>query len=441
MSAVSIPPKSLSNPLSILVVSPGHPYETTGGTETIAYHLFLAFNRRPDLKAVFLYPRNASGRYERPIIQPNSIGPNEYSFPHRYGKSYFTSYTFFDDMRTFDLSYAHSIYKFVSELSPNIIHFHHYHQVGLELMELCRDAAPTALLCLTLHDYKMICPNNGHLIRSSSAPPQLLSETLCSDPSLSHCTKCCSRKAGPIALEARRQRFKKFLQNIDLLITPSQFAREMYITWGVPTTDIRYIPNSMPARNLPPTPEKYPTKIRNVFGFFSRQSPYKGLSVLLDAAQRLNKTAKSSGIVFHINSEVSLLTRLKFAMQFLHPRNVRVQWNGAYPHTSMSNRYFAVDWVIVPSVWWENAPLVILEALAHGRPVICSNIGGMKELVRNGENGLLFDAGNPIALATVISEAVSKPSLWSHLVQNTHTVRNIDQMASETLAAYQELYN
>jgi len=55
----------------------------------------------------------------------------------------------------------------------------------------------------------------------------------------------------------------------------------------------------------------------------------------------------------------------------------------------------AVDWVVVPSIWWENSPLVIQEAFAHGRPVICSDIGGMAEKVAHEKNGLHFRANDP----------------------------------------------
>ena len=53
-----------------------------------------------------------------------------------------------------------------------------------------------------------------------------------------------------------------------------------------------------------------------------------------------------------------------------------------------------IDWVVVPSIWWENSPLVIQEAFLHGRPVICSDIGGMAEKVRHGVDGLHFRVGD-----------------------------------------------
>ena len=70
-----------------------------------------------------------------------------------------------------------------------------------------------------------------------------------------------------------------------------------------------------------------------------------------------------------------------------------------------------VDWVIVPSVWWENAPLVIQEAFAFGRPVICSNVGGMAEAVADGTNGLHFARGDARSLAQAMHRAIEQPGL------------------------------
>jgi hypothetical protein len=72
-----------------------------------------------------------------------------------------------------------------------------------------------------------------------------------------------------------------------------------------------------------------------------------------------------------------------------------------------------VDWVVVPSIWYENAPLVIQEAFQHGKPVICSDIGGMAEAVTDGVDGLHFRAGSAGALSDTLLRAATTPGLWS----------------------------
>ena len=79
---------------------------------------------------------------------------------------------------------------------------------------------------------------------------------------------------------------------------------------------------------------------------------------------------------------------------------------GAYRAEDLPGLMAAVDWVVVPSIWWENAPLVIQEAFLHRRPVITSAIGGMAEMVRDGVDGLHAPADDPAGLAAVLARAV-----------------------------------
>ena len=78
---------------------------------------------------------------------------------------------------------------------------------------------------------------------------------------------------------------------------------------------------------------------------------------------------------------------------------------GKYAHDDLPRLMAEVDWVVVPSRWWENSPLVIQEAFLHQRPVICSDIGGMAEKVADGVDGLHFRAGDPRSLARVLERA------------------------------------
>jgi glycosyltransferase involved in cell wall biosynthesis len=96
-----------------------------------------------------------------------------------------------------------------------------------------------------------------------------------------------------------------------------------------------------------------------------------------------------------------------------------------------------VDWVVVPSVWYENAPLVIQEAFQHGRPVICSDIGGMAEKVTDGVDGLHFRAGDARDLAATLQRAVTSPGLWERLSAGIQPVHDLETHVN----TLQELYS
>ena len=112
---------------------------------------------------------------------------------------------------------------------------------------------------------------------------------------------------------------------------------------------------------------------------------------------------------------------------------------GRYGHDKLPALMAAVDWVVVPSIWWENSPLVIQEAFAFGRPVICSDIGGMAEKVDDGVNGLHFRARDVESLATAIERAVADPSLWSTLRSHVTPAHSMDDHVARLSELYREL--
>ena len=112
-----------------------------------------------------------------------------------------------------------------------------------------------------------------------------------------------------------------------------------------------------------------------------------------------------------------------------------LRWVGPYEQTELPQRMSKVDWVIVPSIWWENSPMVIQEAFANGRPVICTGIGGMAEKVRDGVDGLHFEVRNPLDLADTLGRAACEPNLLDKLKANIRSPLSLKECAD----AYLEL--
>ena len=98
-----------------------------------------------------------------------------------------------------------------------------------------------------------------------------------------------------------------------------------------------------------------------------------------------------------------------------------------------------VDVVIVPSIWYENAPLVIREAFLARRPVITADFGGMREWVRDGVNGLLFQPRNVDDLRQKINRFITEPDLVTQLSQAFPAVRSISEDATLLGKHYQRL--
>ncbi len=117
----------------------------------------------------------------------------------------------------------------------------------------------------------------------------------------------------------------------------------------------------------------------------------------------------------------------------------RVLWSGVYDHGEVSRVLRELDIIVIPSLWYENSPNSILEALAHGTPVIASNHGGMAELVQHEKNGLVFEAGNPVDLAYQLQRLIDSPELLSKLRGGIVALKSEAQEIDELLAIYDSI--
>jgi glycosyltransferase involved in cell wall biosynthesis len=175
---------------------------------------------------------------------------------------------------------------------------------------------------------------------------------------------------------------------------------------------------------------------RNRFAYFGQLNPFKGIRVLVDAVTRIPADTWGDSVlyVFGGNLEHQPPDFQAAVKDLFKVAGRRLRFMGSYKSADLPALMREVDWTIVPSTWWENAPVVIQEAYFHGRPVIASNIGGMAEKVRDGIDGLHFHVSNPESLAATMTDAIRDPGLWDRL----H--RGIRPPTSAALAATQHAH-
>jgi glycosyltransferase involved in cell wall biosynthesis len=234
-----------------------------------------------------------------------------------------------------------------------------------------------------------------------------------------------------------RERFIKTLfGQVDRFIAPSQFIKDRFIAWGLPAASIEVIANGRP--HVEPAPHRLSVDGRRpVFGYFGNLNPWKGVPSLLKAAQRLTSSGFEDfelrihgGAPFQSKDFVDEIEAL---LDETEPQVIRL---GQYRRDELPALIAAVDWVVMPSIWWENAPLVIQEAFLHRRPVIASNIGGMAEAVRDEIDGLHVRPDDPVSLATTMRRAMETPGLWDSLVSGITSPPDIAAVADHHLIAY-----
>jgi glycosyltransferase involved in cell wall biosynthesis len=320
--------------------------------------------------------------------------------------------------------------RLLRTFQPDIVHFHHALLIGVEAFQLVRRTLPHAAIALTLHDYYPICANDGQMVTTGD-------RRLCRTPSADACSRCFP--------EITRDRFvmrelfvKQAFSLIDRFVSPSEFLKRRYVDWGLPEERIQVIRNGL--RDIPVAPHRPlpPGGRRNRFAFFGHLNPFKGALVAINAVRRVVEQGGGPvSLALHGASDYQTDAFKAELAKALDGASYIVA-GGRYGRDEMPMYMADADWVVVPSIWWENAPLVIQEAFQHRRPVICSGIGGMAESVRDGVDGLWFRPGDSAHLAEKMTAALD-PELWSQMAGNIQSPRSMTEAAEDHLTLYQEL--
>ena len=98
-----------------------------------------------------------------------------------------------------------------------------------------------------------------------------------------------------------------------------------------------------------------------------------------------------------------------------------------------------IDWVVMPSIWWENSPIVIQEAFSFGRPLVVSGMGGMAEKVQDGVNGIHVRPNDPQSLADGLMRAALSERMWTDCSANIKNPPNISQTVNQVVDIYRKL--
>lgn len=311
--------------------------------------------------------------------------------------------------------------------APDVVHVHHTLLLGVEMLFLVRRVLPRARIVFTLHDYLPICPNDGQMVTSTGA--------LCDGPRPDACAACVGDRTAEDVVR-RERHLKTLLGLVDVFVAPSRFLRDRFVAWGLPADRIVVVANARPAGPVAPHRPAPADGRRSAFTFFGNLTPYKGADVLLDAAGRLAADGRDFTLEVHGGAAVPAPALSAALAAKAAATGGRATLHGAYRPDALPGLMARADWVVVPSIWWENAPLVIREAFRHGRPVICSGIGGMAEAVRDGIDGLHARPGDAADLARTMRRAMETPGLWDRLAAAVPPVPDMSDAVAAHLAVY-----
>jgi glycosyltransferase involved in cell wall biosynthesis len=355
---------------------------------------------------------------------------------------------------------------------PDVVHLHSLLNFSFDLPAIAsRMGIPVVA---TLHDYTLVCPSGGQRLHRAEAH-------ICDEIEPERCARCVPdsvfgtklavggltqaagaplmlrRAAGyarahapALARLAQRAAKGRALQpsaadittrlaaarramaGISLFVAPSQSMARAFTALGAPAGRVTVSDYGMPplTRSSGRAASGGPLRV----GFVGSLVPHKGVHVLVEAMRQLPPGYALLMIFGHPHVDASYVAQL-------HDRaaELPVTFAGGFDDAERAEAYAAFDLLAVPSLWLENSPLVIHEAFLSGVPVVGAGIGGIPDLIRDGESGLIYDAGSPAELAAVLRGLIEDPGRLGEMGRAVPRVKSITEDAREWEGIYSGL--
>ena len=289
-----------------------------------------------------------------------------------------------------DPGVVREVRRLIEERKPQVVHAHSWMLCSL----LPFLPSPETKLVVTMHEYGLVCPKNtfvhaGHF---------------CEGPKFAKCVRCASDQYGTVrsvALTSGLRMMRRLLRRVNCYIAVSDSVLQAFkllpINYDGRIEQIPpFISDDCIQQSEMPRPEFLP-KSDGFIMFAGALGPHKGLDTLLQAYEGLD-----------LDIPLVLLGLRRHDTPKIFPAGVIVHEN--VPHDDVIRAWKHCSVAVVPSRWPEPVGLVALEAMAAGRPVVVSSVGGLQGLVRDGVSGIHVPPGDADALGLAIQGLVDDPA-------------------------------
>ncbi len=399
----------------VAILSHSHPSLTKGGAEIAADTLFRGL-RASGVDAIMISccPEDA--------LDCIDLGPDEFVLPYRVGL-----YDHFYHIAPIGVRRA--LVELLQRERIDLLNAHHFLHVGLGTFT---DVAAAGIeIVFTIHEFLAICNNHGQLVTRGA-------EALCDGPAPAACRGCYPEHSRQ-QFAMRQQHVLRALADVGAFVSPSHFLADKMIEQGVAPDRMHVIENGIPIRAPSPTVSEHRERRIWTFGYFGQINPFKGMTTLLDACAAIAEDealARRVRIAVHgnfVGQSEEFIERFHAAAKEYR----FLRYMGAYDNRVVGALMAACDYVVLPSSWWENSPVVIQEAYHAKCPVICTGIGGMAEKVIDRITGLHFARNDGANLADRIAEATD-PALHHRLQTALPDVLSPTDMAERYIAVFEK---
>lgn len=282
--------------------------------------------------------------------------------------------------------------RLIKDFKPTVAHAHCiYHHLSPSVLSALK--AQGIPVVMTAHDLKLACPAYKMLNDNGICEK-------CRGGNLLHLAKnrCVRGSLGASMLVMLESAVHKSLgmykKNLDRVVVPSHFFHDKLVEWGWPREQIAYIPNFVDVDHLQPR-----TSVGKSVLYFGRLAPEKGVDTLMHAAAAAGVPLEIAGTGPSEDELKALAESIDGDIRFL----------GRLEKAEVEQAVTDCRVVVLPSRWYENAPMSILESYALGTAVVGARIGGIPELVQENQTGFLFDVDNVEELATLLRDIANMP--------------------------------
>jgi glycosyltransferase involved in cell wall biosynthesis len=418
--------------MKILLVSHKYPPYAVGGVEVYTYNLAQTLGTRHRVSVFFRYDDPDGPPFAEHDLEVDGVLTRCVSC-HPGGLKASVAGQFFDTFqnRQIEASFA----RFIAQVQPDLIHVQHVMALSARLLKLARRSGVP--LVLTLHDYWFMC-SNSQLIWPNA-------QTCRGKAWGMNCVRCAAAARfpspwvrwlrpvlAPLFLYRDRLVRRAALQ-ADQLIAPSQFLIDRYVAAGLPEDQFAYLENGVPLahiRRVPWRPADGPLRVT----FLGSLAWQKGVHVLVEAFNGLPHGVARLRIWGNPAVFPDYASRLRRLLA-----DPDAQLMGPIPNERVGEVLADSDVMIVPSLWYENSPIVIQEARAAGLPVVASGHGALAEKVHDGLDGLLFTPGDVAALRHRLQRLVDEPDLLPRLRQGVPPPTDLDEHVGQLETMYHQL--
>jgi len=325
-----------------------------------------------------------------------------------------------------------SFAQYLDRAKPDIVHFQHLVRLSCALPSIARSRGIPALM--TLHDYWFMC-SNCQLLKPDGQTCEGSWGWGCA-----HCIVTSkhhwltSVQPGLALLFLLRNRYvRQVLAEIDLFVAPSQFLLQRFQRWCGDRRRVLYLENGIDTTRFGQAERGRQGHGLRV-AYLGAIAPHKGVHILLQALREV----RSPEIELHVYGDLGAFQEYgeHIARSCADPR---VHLQGRVRREQVPEVLAGADILVVPSLWYENSPLVIQEAFASGVPVVVADGGAMVEKIRPDVDGLLFRRGDAGDLAAKLEFLAEHPSLLRRLKDNIRAPQSIEDSVQRLEEIYEGL--